>query len=290
MVSQPASGQSERRRIKIKVIESSTLWLRAAACLYGLGLLHSLLAIARRNQGLYPVALGSFRIAVVLQFVSLVEAAIAYGRLPLDSVFETLSVGAFLIALVFLMVEWRYHFATTAVALFPLVFLMTLIASMERPVATWPNVGLRDAWLVIHIVLVLAGFAALLLTAVASIFYLIQERRLKAKRSGTLLEKLPPLATLDNLVSVSMGLGFVLLTLGVIFAITWASVESGTRWISDWKIQFSFFTWFLCLVMIFLRTSAGWRGRKAAVMALTVLGCAALTWAAHVGIRPTFQR
>ena len=26
------------------------------------------------------------------------------------------------------------------------------------------------------------------------------------------------------------------------------------------------------------------------MMALTVLGCAALTWAAHVGIRPTLER
>lgn len=272
------------------MIETSTLWLRAAVCLYALGLLHSLLAIARKNQKLYPVALGSFRIGVVLHFVSLVEVAMAYGRLPLDTVFEALSVCALLIALVFLMVEWRYHFATTSVALFPLVFLMSLAASMERPVASWPNVGVRDAWLLVHIVLVLAGFAALLLTAVASIFYLIQERRLKRKRTGTLLEKLPPLATLDNLISISMGLGFVLLTLGVIFAVTWASVESGTKWVTDWKIQFSFFTWLLCLVMIFLRTSAGWRGRKAAVMALAVLGCAALTWAAHIGIRPTLER
>ena len=33
--------------------------------------------------------------------------------------------------------------------------------------------------------------------------------------------------------------------------------------------------------MVFLRVTAGWRGRKAAVMAVTVLGCSALTWAAH---------
>ena len=65
--------------------------------------------------------------------------------------------------------------------MFPLVFLMTLVASMEQPVAAWPNVGVRDAWLVVHIVLVLAGFAALLLTAVASVFYLMQERRLKTE-------------------------------------------------------------------------------------------------------------
>ncbi len=243
--------------------------------------------VVRHTQSVYPAALGTFRVAVVLHAVTLVELAMGYGRLPLDNVYETLCLCAFLIALVFLFVEWRYHFAGTAVAMFPLVFVMTLVASMEQPVATWHNVGVRDAWLIVHIVLVLAGYAALLLTAVASVFYLMQERRLKSKRSGTLLEKLPPLATLDNLISLSMGLGFVLLTLGIIFAVTWAFVESGTRWIGDPKIQFSFVTWLLCLLMIFLRASAGWRGRKAALMALVVLGCSALTWVAHVGLRPT---
>jgi len=227
---------------------------------------------------------------VVLQAVALVELSAAVGRLPVENPLVTVGLCAFLIALVFLFVEWRYQFTTTAVALFPLVFLMTLVASFGQPVASWPNVQVRDTWLIVHIVLVLAGVAALLLTAVASGFYLVQERRLKTKRSGSLLEKLPPLATLDNLISVSMGLGFVLLTLGVIFAVTWAFVESGTRWIGDPKTQLSVFTWFLCLLMIFLRVSAGWRGRKAALMALVVLGCSALTWVAHVGLRPMLAR
>ncbi len=246
-----------------------------------------MLAVVWRRQSAYTAALGAFRIGVVLHAVALVELKSAYGRLPLENGYETLGVCAFLIALVFLLVEWRYHFTSTAVALFPLVFLMTLVAALEQPVASWPNVGVRDAWLIVHIVLVLAGYAALLLTAVASVFYLIQERRLKSKRNSTLLEKLPPLATLDNLISVSMGLGFVLLTLGIVFAITWAFVESGTRWIGDPAIQLSFLTWLLCLVMIFLRASAGWRGRKAALMALVVLGCSALTWATHAGLRPS---
>jgi ABC-type uncharacterized transport system permease subunit len=38
--------------------------------------------------------------------------------------------------------------------------------------------------------------------------------------------------------------------------------------------------------MIFMRASAGWRGRKAALMALAVLGCVSLTWIAHAGLRP----
>jgi|SRR5579883_987269 len=261
-----------------------------AAGLYALGLLHSMLALLRRNQRVYPVALGAFRVGVVLHGVAIVELTMAKGRLPLDSFLSTLSVGAFLIALFYLVVDYRYHFSSTSIALFPLVFLMTLASSLQQPAAGWPNVGVKDAWLIVHIALVLAGIAALLLTAIASIFYLMQERRLKTKRAGKFLEKLPPLATLDNLISVSMGLGFVLLTLGLVFGVTWASMESGTGWVTLPRIQLSLATWALCTVMIFLRTSAGWRGRKAAVMALMVLGCAAITWVAHAGLRPALEK
>jgi len=271
------------------VVDSSIFWLRVAACLYAVGLLHSMLAVARHNQAMYPISLGAFRVAAVLHAVSITELAMTYGRLPVENFYETLNLCAFLIAVVFLVIEWRYKFANAAIALFPLAFVMTLIAAMERPVATWPNVRVRDFWLIVHIILVLAGYAALLLTAVASVFYLIQERRLKNKLSSTLFEKLPPLATLDNLITGSMGLGFVFFTLGVVFGAMWAFIESGTAWFGDAKIVLSFFTWFLCLVMIFLRASAGWRGRKAAVMALAVVGCAALTWAAHVGLRPSLS-
>ncbi len=70
----------------------------------------------------------------------------------------------------------------------------------------------------IHIILVLLGYAALVLTALAAVFYLIQERQLKRKKSMALLERLPPLGTLDNLISKSLGFGFVLLTVGVVTA------------------------------------------------------------------------
>jgi ABC-type uncharacterized transport system permease subunit len=266
--------------------DSSTFWLRAAAILYAVGLLHSLLAIVRRKRDFYAFALGVFRVGVVLHGVSLVELARAEGRLPVENFYGTMNLCAFLFALAFLFVDWRYRFTSISVALFPLVFIMTLVAGMERPVAAWSDVRVRDAWLIVHIVLVLAGYAALLLTAISAIFYLVQERRLKSKSSQTLLEKLPPLGTLDDLISSSMGFGFVLITLGLIFGLLWAFIELGTRWFGNASITLSFLTWGLCLGMIFMRASAGWRGRKAAVMALVVLGCGALTWIAHAGLRP----
>jgi ABC-type transport system involved in cytochrome c biogenesis permease subunit len=217
--------------------------------------------------------------------VAIVELTLEIGHLPVDNFFECATVCAFLIAVLFLFVYWRYDFASLSVCIFPLVFVMTQVGAMQTPMLSWPSPSVRSAWLLLHVMMILSGYAALLLTAVASVFYLIQERQLKMKKGVKLFSRLPPLGTLDNLITNSMGFGFVFITLGVIAGSTWASIESGTAWIKDPRIALAFITWGFYLTMVFLRATAGWRGRKAALMAVAVLCCSALTWAAHVGLR-----
>jgi ABC-type uncharacterized transport system permease subunit len=265
--------------------EMGVFWLRVATALYGVGLLHVMALLLRRKSGFLKPALFAFLIGTVLHFVAIVELATAVGHLPVDNFFECATVCAFLIAVLFLFVYWRYDFAGLSVCIFPLVFVMTQIGAMETPMLTWPSTGVRNAWLLLHVMLVLLGYAALLLTAIASVFYLIQERQLKSKKSIQVFKRLPPLGTLDNLISNSMAFGFVFITLGVVAGSAWAFIESGTAWISDPRVALSFITWGFYLAMVFLRASAGWRGRKAALMAVAVLCCSALTWAAHVGLR-----
>lgn len=265
--------------------DMSVFWLRVATGLYAIGLLYAVLIVLRRRTTLFRFAFGAFCVAVLLHLVSIVELTFELGHFPVSNFYESISLCAFLIAVCFLFVYWKYQFASLSVCIFPLVFLMAQIGSMEFPVSNWSNPRVRDAWLFLHVISVLLGYAALLFTAVASLFYLIQEGQLKRKKPGSFFDRLPPLARLDNLVTQSMSFGFVFITIGVITGSTWAFIETGTRWIGDPKIALSFFTWGFYLAMVFLRTSAGWRGRKAAIMALTVLCCSALTWAAHVGLR-----
>lgn len=260
--------------------EMSVFWLRAATALYAIGLLHTIQIAIRRSRSLFRPALAALCVGVVLHLVAIVEAAHAVNHFPAGGFYNSVSLWAFLFAVLFLFLYWIYKFESLGVFLFPMIFLMTAIASMQAPVSPWTNQTARGAWLVLHIIFVLLGYAALVLTALASVFYLIQERQLKRKKSIALLERLPPLGTLDALLTRSMGIGFVLLTLGLITGATWAFIESGPRWI-DPRITTALITWAFCLLMIFLRVSAGWRGRKAAVMAVTVVACSAASWAVH---------
>jgi ABC-type uncharacterized transport system permease subunit len=269
--------------------EMSVIWLRVAAALYSLGLLHAILTLVRKREHLFRVALGAFSLGSVFHFVSIIEEGIVNNRCPITSFYETLSMCAFLIVLLYLFVQWRYKIESLSVFVFPLVFVMSLVATLGNPVAAWPNPILKNAWLTVHIVLVLLGYAALMLTVGASLLYLFQERELKAKKPRKFYYRLPALGTLDDLISRAMALGFVLMTLAVIAASTWASIYLKADWPSQPKIVLSFFTWGVYMALVFLRTTAGWRGRKAAIMTVTVLGFSALTWAAHAqlgGILP----
>jgi ABC-type uncharacterized transport system permease subunit len=274
----------------------SIVWLRLAALLYGAGLLQAIASILRRGSRAFPFALGAFQVAVVLHAVAFVEHSVALRHLAANNFYETASLAALIFAVVYLFIEWRYHFASLSIFVFPLVSLLTLTAAMGTPLASWSDSRVRGAWLITHILLVLVGFAGLLLSAAAALFYLLQERRLKRRNSsGDFLnlvtpDRLPPLETLDSLITRSMSVGFVAMTLAVVAGSGWASIEYGVRWVSEAKIIVSFVTWGFYLLMVFLRLSAGWRGRKAAVLSLTVLGFAVLTWAAHVGLRPLLEK
>jgi ABC-type transport system involved in cytochrome c biogenesis permease subunit len=269
----------------------SVVWLRVAVALYSVGLIHALLTLAhRRRDGVFRLALGSFYAGVLVHLVSIVEHAVSARYFPANDFYESVTLCGFLIALLFLFAWWRYQYESLAVFVFPLVFVLTLVGELGSPVASWNSAGLRGTWLLIHVVLVLVGYAALVLTAIASVMYLLRERQLKGKRAGGAAGKLPPLNALDQLMARSLSIGFVFMTLAVIAATTWASIEMGTRWVNDPRIIISLVTWLLYLVVVFVRVSAGWRGRRAAVMLLALVGCSVVTWAAHTSLRTWLAR
>jgi ABC-type uncharacterized transport system permease subunit len=261
--------------------EMSVIWLRVAAVLYSVGLLHAIVTLVRRREQMFRPALGAFALAVVFHFVSIMEHGLAINRCPVTNFHETLSMGAFLLGVLFLFVHWRYRAVSLGTFIFPLVFMMALVSAIGNPVAEWASPEVRNFWLTGHIVLVLLGYAALVFTSVAAALYLAQERELKRKKPRKLSYRLPPLATLDDVITKFMALGFAFITVAIVFGTMWAFMDGKTEWLSDPKIVVAFVTWGVYLAMVFFRVTAGWRGRKAALMAVVALGFSAITWIAH---------
>src|ERR1044071_2039134 len=171
--------------------EMSVIWLRVAAALYSLGLAHAILTLVRRREHLFRIALAAFGLGAVFHFVSIIEEGILNNRCPITNFYETLSMCAFLFALLYLFAHWRYKVESLSVFVFPLVFVMSLVATLGNPVVAWENPLLRKSWLTVHIVLVLLGYASLLMTAGASLLYLFQERELKHKKPRKFYYRLP---------------------------------------------------------------------------------------------------
>jgi cytochrome c-type biogenesis protein CcsB len=223
-------------------------------------------------------------VAAVFHLVSIVEEGLAVGRFPVISLHQSSSLIGFLITLLFLVVYWKYKYESLAVFIFPIVFVFTLVASLGHPVEPWSSAALRSSWLFVHVVLALLGYAALFVTCVAAVMYLIQERELKSKKPRAFYYRLPPLGALDDLAYKSMAVGFALITMGLIAGSFWGFLEWGTRWVVDRKIILAFITWGIYLAMIFTRWTIGWRGRKAAYFAIVGFCCAALSWAVEGGM------
>lgn len=266
--------------------ETSLLWLRIAVVLYSLGLFHAILTLVRRRGSFFSIAVNAFGLGAVLHFVSIAEQGLAEQHFPANDVFQTLSLCAWLVTLAFLAIFRRYRDEVESLStfIFPMVFLMTLTASLARPVGPWSSATVRGAWLIAHIVAILVGYAALLFACGAAVLYLFQERSLKSKHLASAKRGLPPLGVLDDMILKSLTVGFAFITAGVVIAVIWAFVEQGTSWLGESSVTISFVTWGIYLALVFLRVNAGWRGRKAAFLSLAALTACAVTWAAHANL------
>jgi cytochrome c-type biogenesis protein CcsB len=104
--------------------------------------------------------------------------------------------------------------------------------------------------------------------------------RFAALRVGRLLELLPPSRTLDMLAYRTAAFGFPIWTFAIIAGAIWAQSAWGRYWGWDPKETWSFIVWVVFAAYLHARATAGWRGRRAAWLAL--VGFAAMLFNFYV--------
>jgi len=243
--------------------------LRLALGLYFLGLVHSVLSVFRKKETFFIPASIAMIAGFICHATSIGMKAYALHTLPMTQLYEGFSFFAALAVPVVFIVYWKYRIPSLGVFAFPMIFLMTFMANMGYDQSDAIPTVLMSNWLYIHTPLVILGYVALFIAFSAAILYLIQERELKSKSSSMFYHRFPSLEVCDDLAYKSLAIGFPLMTLGLISGVLWAHKANwGPQWEFDTKILLSFFTWLIYLLLIHYRLIAGWRGKKAAYLAI----------------------
>jgi ABC-type uncharacterized transport system permease subunit len=265
------------------------LWLRVAALLYGLGTIYALVALLRRREIVGRYATPLIAGGALFHLVSIAETTMADAGLAPALSKQSESILALALVAFYLVVYARYRTASHGLFVFPLATLLTLSAAMGQKPAQFESPIFRSGWVYVHITLIFFGYAALLFSFFSSLLYLLQERSLKAKRLGGFLGRLPSLAVIDDIGQRSLVLGFPFMTLGMIAGAVLAASSIGSGYFHDPKIVLSLLMWGVYMLLLFTRWTAGWRGRRAAVLSAVAFICATAAWAAnYVGFGQRF--
>ncbi|MGH6892240.1 MAG: cytochrome c biogenesis protein CcsA [Dongiaceae bacterium] len=138
------------------------------------------------------------------------------------------------------------------------------VFQVEPPLAAAPG-----AWFAGHVLLAIAAYAALTLSALAACGVLLQERAFKARSDDWATRVLPPLSDTEALQNALLKLAAILLLLALATGAANEFLMVGQVVILTHKILLSFLAFGVVLVLLVLHHRTGLRGRKAARWLLT---------------------
>ena len=243
-----------------------------------------LLYFLAQREGYYRAGAWVMAAGLACHTLALIQRVWISGSLPAATFGEALLLFAWALVAAFLVLICRYPIKILGALVAPLAALMVSGALiLPQPHGTVSPL-LKGFWLTVHICLTLTGYAALALAGLGGILYLIQERQIKSKHFGFFHRRLPSLSILDNLNYWCLTTGFPLLTAGIISGSLYAQRTQGRFFSWDPKEILTFIAWLIYAVLLHERLTVGWRGRRAALMAicgLLVLLCTfwwAPTW------------
>ena len=260
--------------------------------------------IAFRRPVFHTASVAIAVAALLANGTSIVARGLAAGRTPWGNMFEYSLMLAFVVVLTFLvMVEGVYRVRTVGGFVYAFAVLTMAMAAMffsVGPEALQP--ALNSYWRQIHVTSMITSSALLGIGCVLTILYLVRERS-ERRALATLGARVPPpimggavdvdtppdyvpadeepvvvdeeprgvlpsAETLDRLAYRFIAFGFPIWTFGTICGAIWAHYAWSRYWGWDPKETWSFITWVIFAGYLHARATNGWKGRRAAVIAL----------------------
>lgn len=211
--------------------------------------------------------------AVILGFTGLLVRwyesyliGVDIGHIPISNLYEVFILFSLITALFYLYYEQRYGtrqlgpfvmLVISAAVGFLLWYTVARDAAEIQPLVP----ALQSWWMKIHVPANFIGYGTFSMSAMVAMAYLL-------KSSGYLVDRLPPLEVLDDVMYKAIAVGFTFFTIATILGALWAAEAWGGYWSWDPKETWALIVWLNYAAWLHMRLMKGLRGRVAAWWAL----------------------
>ena len=219
--------------------------------------------LSRSHPRASLVGLTAVWVGAGLQLVAIIGQAVTGSGGNLLAMPAGLSLVAFLLVVGYLVLERLYNVRHIGMLVTPLAVIALGVQLLSRSVMEPPS-GL-DPLLKTHIMLAFIGTAFFALAFFLAVLYSVQDRQLREKNFGALYRALPALNSLDTVGFRCISIGFPIYTVAILLGFV-----SATRvglWNSP-SMVLALLTWLVFGLVVQARLTAGWRGRKAALITI----------------------
>tara|TARA_B110000003_G_C16594418_1_gene513093 strand:- start:464 stop:1414 length:951 start_codon:yes stop_codon:yes gene_type:complete len=261
--------------------------------------------------GFVSVCIANFAI-----FANLGSRWLENGYFPLSNLYESLMFFIWGITAITIVIEKSVAISligavTSPLSLFVVAFAtLSLPEGMQKAAPLVP--ALKSNWLMMHVSIMMLSYSTLITGSLLSILFLVltlgknvslqgnsmgstqsQESNTRNMSMAVLEASLPNLQdnskvkslslleTLDNLSYRIIGLGFPLLTTGIVAGAVWANEAWGAYWSWDPKETWALITWFVFAAYLHARITKSWQGKRPAILASVGF---VVVWICYLGV------
>ena len=219
------------------------------------------------------VAVSLTVLGTALLIAASVTRGLAAQRVPFGNMYEFGVTGTAIALTIYLVLVWRSQIQWLG-GLVLGVSLFVLGLSLSTYVPPAPLVpALNTFWKYIHVSTIMLAAGMFMVGAAASALYLIKVRAEERGTVGPVLSRFPSSAKMDRLAFQVNAIGFPLWTFGTLISgPIWAHYAWGRYWGWDPKEVWALITWIVYAGYLHARVTAGWKGRRAAIVALIGFG------------------
>lgn len=205
---------------------------------------------------------------VLLHTLSLFILFTSRGHITLNTLREAVSFFSWSLVVVFLFLEHQRKAHILGILVFPVSFLSVLFVLDLKSGSSLMTGSTTSILVSLHSILIDLGLSSAALAFFVSSFYLLLDFFLKRKIFNPVFDRLPSLEFLDRLNREFNGLGFLFLTLGLVFVMIWSYRTYNLIWPWGKRGSWTLVVWFLYLAIVLLWRRGRFRGKQAAYVSI----------------------